>query len=541
MISIKRFLVLKCLLLLAIGAALSHCAARADRFAARPPVQVMDDQRPVPIPGTTRYIRMDYYYKVLVRRPATHLFRYDPTVPARDVNSHDHVPASSWYTPRLGYRHLTPEEILRGPRKVGPPQKPLRIVSAKHLGNNPGFIIADSRDRLYLVKFDPPDYPGIETSTALITNRLFWAFGYNVPEDYLYFLDSRELEIDSTADLSDDDVALVYSRVAAPENGVYRTTVSLLIDGIYLGPIPDTGVREDDPNDLFPHENRRILRALKVFGAFTNQTDIRIDNSLDVFEGFSGKGFVKHYLLDFGEAFGGHGASHQRLWDGYTHIFSFGELTGNLLQFGLAIRDWERLEETPWKSVGAFESRYFDPATWKETYPYEPIQRALPEDCYWAAKVLAAVTRQHLKRLIEAARYPQQEAADYVLETLMERRKKVLDYYYHQVTPLDYAGLENRQLLLVDMRRQSGIIKGDTGYQIQFYDDDGKAVKPALKVSSRDPQLNIAIPDDLVKAANGYLRVSVTAWRDSHRLPRPAEFHLRYDASGELMVAGIKH
>ena len=234
-------------------------------------------------------------------------------------------------------------------------------MSAKHLGGNPGFIIADKRDRLYLVKFDPPSYPAIETSTALIANRLFWAFGYNVPEDYLYFLDSRELEIDSTANLSREDIELVFGRVAAPRDGVYRTTVSLLIDGIYLGPIPDSGVREDDPNDRFPHENRRILRALKVFGAFTNQTDIRIDNSIDVYEGIGGKGFVKHYLLDFGEAFGGHGASHQRLWDGYTHIFSFSDLTKNLFRFGFGVEKWEHLQETAWPSVGAFESLYFDP------------------------------------------------------------------------------------------------------------------------------------------------------------------------------------
>ena len=298
---------------------------------------------------------MDYYYKVLVRRPAGKLLDYRPNYPSRDVNALDHVPKSSWYTPRLGYGYISPQELLAGPENIGPPQPPLRVVRAKHQGSNPGFIIADSRDRLYLMKFDPPGQEGIETATALIVNRLFWGFGYNVPEDYLYYLDSRDLDIDPTADITREEVELVFGQVAPPVDGVYRSTASLLIDGIYLGPIPDTGVRKDDPNDIFPHEERRILRALRVFGAFTNQTDIRIDNSLDVYEGLAGEGFVRHYLLDFGEALGGHGATHQRLWDGFTHIFSFAEMGKNLLQLGLDVEEWEYLEPTPWKSVGALK------------------------------------------------------------------------------------------------------------------------------------------------------------------------------------------
>ena len=71
---------------------------------------------------------------------------------------------------------------------VGPPETPITVVQAKVGGGNPGFIIADARGVKYLAKFDPPEFPGIETTTAQVVNRLFWGFGYNVPEDYLVFL-----------------------------------------------------------------------------------------------------------------------------------------------------------------------------------------------------------------------------------------------------------------------------------------------------------------------------------------------------------------
>ena len=39
--------------------------------------------------------------------------------------------------------------------------------------------------------------------------------------------------------------------------------------------------RPDDPNDLVPHQHRRELRALRVFGAWVNLTDMKAGNTLD--------------------------------------------------------------------------------------------------------------------------------------------------------------------------------------------------------------------------------------------------------------------
>ncbi len=520
---------------------LSGCSPAGYRFADRPPVTRLDDRRPVPVPQATEYQGRRYAFEVLVHRPAVEGLKSTPSLPAMDVNALDEVPASSWFTPRLGYRRISPGELLAGPRKVGPPQLPLRVVKAKSGGNNPGFIVADARGELYLVKFDPPDFPALETATALVVNRLFWGFGYNVPEDYLLFFRREDVQVDPRGDLSPGEVDRVLRSVAAPVNGRYRATASLFLKGKILGPVPDRGVREDDPNDGIPHENRRVLRALRVFGAFVNHSDMRIDNSLDVYEGPPGKGHVVHYLLDFGEAFGGHGAEHDYLWDGFRHMFSFREVALNLLSLGLRVESWENLHYTPYRSVGAFEAEVFDPGKWKEVYPYAPIRASRPDDDYWAAKILGALTEEHIRALIEAAQYPEPGAAEYMVHTLMKRRRKVLEYFLHRVSPVEVIRQEGNWLHLEDRGR--AILKDSslTRYEVRFFDGKGRSIDHTQVISTGETTFRVYLSPALLQAANGYLRVDVWAYRRGHRLPRPAQFHFRGKEPQLLHLVGVVH
>ena len=84
---------------------------------------------------------------------------------------------------------------------------------------------------------------------------------------------------------------------------------------------------------------------------------------------------------------------------------------------------------TPWSSVGAFESEAFSAGDWRETYSYLPIRSSQPPDDYWAAKIVGALTRQHIQILVDAANYLEPGAADYVVDTVMERRRKILQHY----------------------------------------------------------------------------------------------------------------
>jgi len=109
--------------------------------------------------------------------------------------------------------------------------------------------------------------------------------------------------------------------VARKPDGTYRVIAGRLLPGTILGGFQYAGTRPDDPNDVVPHQHRRELRALRVFGAWTNLTDLKVANTLDTLVTENGRSIVRHYLQDVGSTFGT-GALGPRDWDeGHEYLF----------------------------------------------------------------------------------------------------------------------------------------------------------------------------------------------------------------------------
>ena len=94
------------------------------------------------------------------------------------------------------------------------------------------------------------------------------------------------------------------------------------------------GTRPDDPNDVVPHEHRRELRGLQVFGAWTNLVDMKALNTMDTLITENGRARVRHYLLDVGSTFG-MGANGPHEWtEGYEYLFEGDKLLKRLVTLG---------------------------------------------------------------------------------------------------------------------------------------------------------------------------------------------------------------
>ena len=166
-------------------------------------------------------------------------------------------------------------------------------------GITPKFTVKDARGHTYLLKLDPIVAPELPSSVEIICTKIFHAIGYWVPEDYLMDLESSRLQIAEGALFRTENgykqpiqmVDVEHWLKDAPRkgDGTIRVVASRFIPGRVVGQYRYYGTRPDDPNDVFPHERRRELRGLRVFGAWLNHDDARSLNSLDTYMEVNGK------------------------------------------------------------------------------------------------------------------------------------------------------------------------------------------------------------------------------------------------------------
>jgi hypothetical protein len=524
----KKIFFILTLSLLAGGCAHTHYV-----FENAAPIMDAGDKNPSPVPARSDFDLHEYMVSSAVRYPVVKSLDVRRIPRSEDVNSLDELPQSSWYTPRLGYQSITPRELLKGPEDKGAPQGTLTVLKVKSKGTAPGFVIQDSRGVRYLFKLDDRDHPGLESSINFVANRLFWGFGYNVPEDYIVYFTKDDLKLNS--DLTEEDIDSVLRKTTRLAKGRYRVTASRMIDGEVLGYVSQVGTRKGDINDTIPHEERRILRALYVFGALTQHTGMRSDNTLEVYQGEPGAGYTTHYLLDFGETFGVHGLSYGRNWEGYEHYFSWNESAVNLAKLGIQNEPWRDLD--PSGDIRTYyEAEEFDPSKWKEIYQFQPIRRSQADDNYWAAKVIGAVTREHLETLFEATAHIDQDEVDYLIDTFMKRRTKLLEYHLYQVSPLESKGVVGNELIIEDMGKKLLGVNELTSYSVAFFDKNNGKLGENLYLENSASSVTIPLP-----ARNGYLRVEVSVAANGQEPSRPAEFHLRANDSDGYQLVGIVH
>lgn len=386
---------------------------------------------------------------------------------AQGINTLGEVPDNSWYENRNYFRPMSKEEIQRGPGVGSPPDTSGKwfVYSAKNEGVTPGFRIRDSKGRRYVMKFDPLGYNEISTAADTLVSKLFYALGYFVPENYIVFFTRDQLAIDPKAKFVDADgkersmtardVTQILLRVPKGPDGRYRGSASLFIEGEPLGPHRYYGTRKDDPNDIYPHEHRRDQRGLWVSAAWVGHDDSRDINSHDSLVKENGRSFVKHYLIDFGSTLGSASNRPNSPRSG-NYLFSWNEVLGQFFTFGLNVPQWARAKYPDFPSVGLFEWKTFDPETWRPEYINPAFHNALPDDTFWAAKQVMAITDDQIRWAVETGEYSNPAARDWVVECLIQRRNKIGRTFFAKVLPLDRFRVEANTLAFEDLGAKHG-------------------------------------------------------------------------------------
>ncbi|HTR52369.1 MAG TPA: hypothetical protein VMJ10_16765 [Kofleriaceae bacterium] len=523
------------------------------RFANAPPATIVDDRRDVPRPPARRITMMNYYgYMSLFERRVTYASELHLKRRALGTNSLDEVPDSTWFTNRSG---LTPAQVRTGPVTEDNPEQhvPWTIVSTKFGGTELGFIIKDARGVKFVLKFDDLDHPEIETGVDVVVDRLLWASGYNVPEDQISYIRPDQLILAPDAVTKDSDghamdklrqqdVDKVLALIPHEPDGRIRGSTSRWIEGTGIGAHPTEGVRKDDPNDLIPHERRRDLRGMFAMYSWVDNVDVWPGNFLDswiVDPGNPKRHYVKHFALDFGRGLGAMAAKEHDLSRSHVYRFDFGTAFANLYTIGIEKYEWETRPQVQIRGVAStFTAAGFDPGQWHSDQVYMPFYEMDRYDGFWGAKIVARFTRDQIRAAVEAGRYSDPLAVQYITDTLVARQRKLVAYWYNQVSPLDRFAIGS-QLCFDDLAITQGYVAAGTPthYAISVFDKQGRAIAaPGVLAAALDGHTCMQA-EKLGSDPDAYTIFQITTVRPDFQ--GTTYVHVARDYGGALRVVGI--
>jgi hypothetical protein len=468
---------------------------------------------------------------------------------AGNINTIDEVPDSSWFTNRMGWRAVTADELRRG-ASVGaaPAPEQWTIIREKSSGYAPGFTARDASGETWFLSFDPPSNPSGATAAMVIASRLFWALGYNQVETFLTTVDPRRITIspDATArrpngdrtPFTRSDLDAVLERAARNPDGTYRAAAARQLGGRILGPFRYEGTRPDDPNDIVPHEERRELRALRVFGAWTNLTDLKAGNTLDTLEMVNGRGVITHYLQDVGSTFG-MGANGPHDWDeGWEYFYEGGPTLKRLLTLGFGLSPWQTVPYTEYPSVGRFEGTRFDPTTWKPHTPTTAYMDMRADDAFWAARRVMAFSDDLIRAAVSTGQFTEPGAEQHLGDVLIARRDAIGRAYLVAVNPIVNPALSAAgELRFVNAAVQHGFAEPPASYKAVWsaFDNTTGATTPIGESEGREPSLTA--PAALATASAQFVRVDLSAVSPAHpSWAQPVSAHFRRGSGGWTLV-----
>jgi len=314
----------------------------------------------------------------------------------------------------------------------------------------------------------------------------------------------------------------------APD-GRLRASVSRFIDARPISPWRYSGTRDGDPNDVIPHEHRRELRGMYVLAAWVDHVDSRQENTLAGWVSTDGGGYVRHYMLDFGDCFG-----QLAPWPplsarlGHSGYLDFDDVFEDFVTLGLVDRPWYHAELGPaGKTLGYYDARRFVPDRWEPGYPNAAFIRHTEHDAAWMARIIARFTRPLIERLVDRAHFSDPVVPRELVRILRARQTAILERYLTRASPLTAPAIApsngGTELCVEDRAVTSGLRSAERRrYRATFSSE----ATPARAVEPRTHDGRVCVPIDPDDRAD----VEIVAWSPERDAPGP--LRIRLDAVG---------
>jgi hypothetical protein len=501
-----------------------------------------------------RQLELSEYYDFLQNTFGTPGER--TSIRAVNVNTLDEVPDSSWFTNRIGVRDPSTDELARGPNKV------MRldvdewiVVRGKSPGGfHPGFqaVHPGEPNHTYQLEVDPPGYPQMATGAEVIGTLIYHAAGYNVVNVNATRIHPEKIRISEKATIRDvsgvrrftrSDLDAVLRVAARDTAGRVYLSASRFEEGDDMGPFRYHGTRPDDPNDIYPHEHRRELRANRVFSAWLAHDDSRSINTLDMRVQANGRKHIRHYMYDFGATLGSATRFPDSAVSGYEYYVDTEPNLKSLGSLGLYVPPYAaaRYSGRMPSSAGFFTSTAFEPERWRPNYPNAAFQNMRRDDAFWGARLVARFSDAMIRTVVAQVGYDDASAAEHIVRTLIERRDKIARVWLNGVNPvIGFALAADGTLTFSNAAEAAGVATPGGRYTLQwsrFDNESGQHTPIGQAVIVTDTRATAPqLPSDAA-----YASVSITAGHPEHPAwSDPVQVYFRREGSGWKTVGIVR-
>jgi hypothetical protein len=467
---------------------------------------------------------------------------------AKNLNTVDEVPDGPFFVNRAGRLPLTPALVARAANTSdGPAPGAWTVVSAKSDGVTPGFTIRDTANQLWFIKFDPPGWRGMATGSEVVAAKLFWAAGYHTAEYHIARLLPSNLVIgkdtrvtppgEMPRPMRQSDITWLLARADRDADGSYRVILSKATPGRPVGRIAFHGTRADDPNDIVPHEHRRELRGYFVFAAWLNHVDAKGINSLSSLVTENGRSFIRHYLLDFGSALGSAAVGPREGWEGYEALIEQpGEIGKRALSFGFRIPQWRTQDYFESPAIGRLPRDHaeWDPQSWWPHITNTAFRHMRPDDTFWAAQKLAAISDDMIKAAVAEGRFGDPAAEAFLTKAIGDRRLRVLQTFLPKVNPIVDPAIDDQgHLTFTNLAVETAVADRVPGYRVLWYTFDNLIDRATLIDTTEETRSPFPMP---AMPASEYIKVDILAVGGPEAWTRPVSAYFRRIGGGWTLV-----
>jgi hypothetical protein len=245
--------------------------------------------------------------------------------------------------------------------------------------------------------------------------------------------------------------------------------------------------------------------------AWLDHDDSRAINSLDMLVSERGRQFVRHYLIDFGSTLGSGSTTAQKPRPGWEYLWDPSAAAIRIATLGLVDKPWIHAKYDDMPSIGRLEFDKFQPNRWKPEYPNPAFENALPEDSFWAAKIVMAFSNEEIRAIVKTGELSDPKAEDLLVKWLIMRRNRIGKALLTSMPSMDRFAIGDDLTLNFDhLASQFGFCDRPASYGVtwfRFDNDGGATLTLSSETSHRMPQ--IPIPPVVAEATKGYFVAQV--------------------------------